>query len=104
MGGAQRRPGPVTNLTATRTTSALTITWAAPTGATVSDGYEVRVSMDAGTSFDAWADASGATYTISNPPAATNYAVEVRVKTEAAHDRDGVIAHRPAGRADGPER
>ena len=34
--GAQRRPGPVTSLAATRIASALTVTWAAPTGVTVS--------------------------------------------------------------------
>ena len=89
VGGAQRRPGPVTSLAATRTASALTVTWAAPTG-TTPDGYQYRVSTDGGAMWGAWTDTTGASHAISNPPDATNYAVEVRVDAEAAHDRDGV--------------
>ena len=82
--GDQRAPEPVRNLSATRSATALTVTWEPPTGVTPS-GYQYRVSQDGGETWGAWTDTPSASHTINNPPAATNYAVEVRLPGDTEH-------------------
>ena len=82
--GKQRRPDQVRNLSATRSATALTVTWDPPAGVTPSE-YQYRVSQDGGETWGAWTDTASASHTINNPPAATNYAVEVRLPGDTEH-------------------
>ena len=82
--GKQRRPDQVRNLSATRSATALTVTWDPPVDVTPSE-YQYRVSQDGGETWGAWTDTASASHTINNPPAATNYAVEVRLPGDTEH-------------------
>ena len=82
--GKQRRPDQVRNLSATRSATALEVTWDPPADVTPSE-YQYRVSQDGGATWGAWMNTANASHTIDNPPAATNYAVEVRLPGDTEH-------------------
>ena len=97
--GPQRAPGAVTNLAATRSATALTVTWDPPAdaGSGVS-GYEYRVSQDGGQTWGAWTDTAATSHTISDPPTAANYTVEVRADGGGAHGLGPVARIGPPGK------
>ena len=89
--GLQREPGPVQDLSATRSTTEMTtelrVAWNAPadTGSGPVTGYEYRISADAGANWDAWAATTATSHTFEDLTAGAFYLFQVRAVSDAAH-------------------